>query len=107
MKKDLNKYEYLEQDYDGSWFPVVKDDVEYICFSSPKVLQDFEYWFEGEEEVLQTSLYHKGTRLFFTYQGVKYRISWVFFAQRLIDNAIEELKKIGASDIMVNYGELD
>ena len=96
-------YEHLELDNDGNYYWFMNSDVDYPYKN--KELADFCKWWQENEE--NTGLYYKGTRLYFTFKGVKYHLSWVFTDGIDFDTAIAKLKGLGASNIQINYGELD
>ena len=55
----------------------------------------------------KTSFYYIGTALYFTYKNAKYYISWTFYGDKLIQDAMKKLKELGATNIQIKYGELD
>lgn len=101
-------YEHLERDLDGFNYWFTNRDVKYIGADAPKELKDFREWFYHEEEKYrETSLYYKGTALYFTYKGIKYEIHWTFYGSDLIKDARTKLRELGAVNLQCNLGELD
>lgn len=96
-------YEHLELDNDGNYYWFMNSDVDYPYKN--KELAEFVSWWKVAET--NTGLYYKGTRLYFTFKGVKYHVSWVFTDGIDFDTAIAKLKALGASNIQINWGELD
>ena len=102
-------YEHLEREVDGSYYWWINNDVIHLSkFGNceHEDLYNLSKWFYNEESKV-CSLYYKMTRLYFTYKDVKYYLSWVFFSQDLINEAIKRLRSIGAINLQINYGELD
>ena len=101
-------YEHLELDYDCNFYYIKNKEVKYISKNSPEKIREFEEWFENEEEKYsKTSFYYKNTALYFTYKNAKYYISWTFYGDKLIQDAMKKLKELGATNIQIKYGELD
>lgn len=103
-------YEHLEREVDGSYYWWINSDVVYLGVLSDidKSLNEItKYFYREELKAKDHSLYCKGTRLYFTYKGVKYHFSWVFYSKEFINETVRKLKLIGASNIQINYGELD
>lgn len=99
-------YEHQELDLDHNYYWFMNSDIDYI-YKEPK-LKAFREWFDKEEaKAKETSLYYKGTRLYFTFENKKYYVSWTFYSDELIDGAVKRLKELGAVNIQINYGELD
>lgn len=99
-------YEITKIDIDGSTYYVTRDDVKSV-YHNPK-LRNFREWFTHQESKARSkSLYYKGTALYFSFQGEKYQIGWVFYTSKMISKAVEKLKKLGAFNIQINWGELD
>lgn len=98
-----NDYEHQELDSDGCYYWFTNSDVQHP-YKEP-LLRDFLTWWREHEQ--NTGLYYKGTALYFTFNGVKYRVSWTFTAGVDFDTAISKLKSLGAENIQINWGELD
>lgn len=108
------KYETLKHDYDfhtgiDYQYYLTKDDVIYatkhlkdITADLLKVITAFE-----KRESNTKSLYYKGTAIYFTYTEKLYYLSYTFYSDYLISQTIKDLQSIGATDILINYGELD
>ena len=96
-------YEHLELDLDGCYYWITNHDVDYP-YKEP-LLKDFCKWWKEHEQ--NTGLYYKGTRLYFTFKGVKYYLTWIFTSGVDFDTAIAKLKALGAVNIQINWGELD
>lgn len=100
---DRHDYEHLELDNDGCYYYFMNSDVQYP-FKEP-LLKDFCKWWRENE--VSNGYYYKGTRLYFTFKGVKYYVSWTFYDEDYLNNGIRFLKRLGASNIQINYGEPD
>lgn len=101
---DRTIYEHVSGfDYDGSTYWVMNCDVE-RPYKNPK-LYDFVKWFE--ENDVNNGVYYKLTRLYFTFEGVKYWLSWTFYHKDVLLDAYLKLTQIGAKDILFNLGVLD
>lgn len=101
-------YEHLECEVVDSHYWWINKDVEYVSRFGvkDKALNKLaKYFYRKEAKTI--SLYYKGTRLYFTYKGIKYYFSWVFYSRELIRETVRRLKLIGTSNIQINYGELD
>lgn len=96
-------YEHQELDLDNEYYWVTNADVEYPY--KVKELEEFCKWWKNHE--VNTGLYYKGTRLYFTFRGAKYYLSWTFTSGIDFDTAIAKLKELKASNIQINWGELD
>lgn len=96
-------YEHLELDNDNNYYWFMNSDVD-SPYKEP-LLKEFVKWW-NEDEVDQ-GLYYKGTRLYFTFGGKKYYVSWTFYDERHIKKGVAKLKELGATNIQINYGELD
>ena len=85
-------YEHLEREVDGFYYWWINNDVIYVSKFGHQdpILDHLALWFYKEEEKV-CSLYYKGTRLYFTYNGVKYHLSWVFYSRKLITTKIQKL----------------
>lgn len=102
-------YEHLQRDLDENYYYSTNKDVNYIDYrTAPTIIIEFSKWFKQEELLYrETSLYYKGTALYFTYEDKKYYVSWTFYDRKLIKDAVKKLKEIGATNLQANYGELD
>lgn len=96
-------YEHLEQDYDGLYYWFMNKGVEYLY--NVKELEEFLNWWNKSET--KKGLYWKGTRLYFTFKGSKYYLSWTFYDKTRLITAVSKLKALGAQNIVLNYGTLD
>lgn len=96
-------YEHQELDLDNNFYWFMNSDVE-LPYKNPKLEGLVHWWDENEPN---NGLYWKGTRLYFTFEGVKYWLSWVFYDRTFINTAIKKLKSLGALNIALNLGELD
>lgn len=100
-------YEHLERDLDGNYYWFTNRDVG-TSRQQFEEISALRKWFRDEEnKYKEKSLYYKGTRLYFTYKGVKDYLHWVFYGDKLIKDAIKRLQELGAENIQINYGELD
>ena len=102
-------YEHRELDYDyNSHYYETNKEVMWINKESPLELQNFRSWFKKQEENCKPfSLFYLGTALYFTYKEKKYRVSWTWYTTSFLKRAINKLKKLGSSNIQINYGRLD
>lgn len=96
-------YEHLERDNDGCYYWFMNADINYP--EKNEELQGFCKWWRNYKA--EKGLYYKGTRLYFTYKGVKYYVSWVFYDEKYLRLAKRKLIELGATNIQFNYGELD
>lgn len=96
-------YEHQELDLDNNFYWFTNSDVE-LPYKNPKLKGLVDWWRKNEHN---NGLYWKGTALYFTFEGVKYRLSWVFYDRTFINTAIKKLKSLGALNIALNLGELD
>lgn len=99
----INLYEHLELDLDGYYYSVMNSDVDYP-YKNPK-LYDFVKWFNDND--VNDGLYYKHTALYFTFEGIKYHVSWTFYHEDVLQDAYNKLMQLGAKYIAINYGELD
>ena len=109
-RNKIEDYEDLKIDYDNDccFYYERNKEVKYIDKNSPEKIRAFREWFKKEEEKYsKTSFYYKNTALYFTYNNVKYYISWTFYGDNLILDTKRKLKELGAINIIVKYGELD
>jgi len=109
---DRLDYEHLERDNDGLNYWFMNRDVEYWAHSSIRKNKDFAdaiKWHDRQQYLLsKKSLFYKGTRLYFTYQGRKYYVSWTFYSDEYIIGLQKRLKAVkGVSNLQINFGELD
>lgn len=100
-KREDYEHQELDNDYCYYWF--MNSDVQ-NPYKEPRLKEFVKWWNEHEQN---TGLYYKGTRLYFTFNGVKYYLSWTFTSGVDFDTAIAKLKKLGAENIQINWGELD
>lgn len=100
-------YEHLERDLDGCYYWFMNRDVGVDRFPPIEIIELRKWFYEQQFKFKDTSLYYKGTRLYFTYKNLKYYLSWVFYSQSLIDDTVARLRSLGATNIQINYGELD
>lgn len=90
-------------DVDGSIYYSPRLTVLYVnnCLD----LRKFYKWFLQHEP--RNGVYYKYTRLFFTYKGEKFYVSWVHYTDEFLRDAELYLKKLGCINIEIDYGELD
>ena len=105
-------YEHQELDNDGCYYWFTNRDVKYWAYSEIKDNKAFkdaiEFHDKQQERLSKKSLYYKGTRLYFTYNGKKYYASWTFYSDEYIIGLQKRLKAIeGVSNLQINWGELD
>lgn len=102
-------YEHQELDTDGFYYFFINKDVK--CIWEGKHEENIklfaEWWSKYIDIDLNTSLFYKGTRFYFTYKGVKYWESWTWYYPERLQNAIKIAKDLGFTNIQLNYGELD
>ena len=98
-------YEEMKRDIDWSIYWTTKKDVKYA--GTCRDLIDLKNWWYEEESKIDDSPYYKGTSIYFTYKENKYYLNWVFYSWNLIKECVKRLKKLGATNIQINFGELD
>lgn len=96
-------YEHLELDLDNNYYWIMNADVQ-LPYKEP-LLKEFVEWWDADE--VYDGLFWIGTKLYFTFKGVKYWVSWTFYDQDHINRGIKRLEALGASNIVINYGHLD
>lgn len=96
-------YEHEELDLDNNYYWFTNSDVQ-TAYKNPKLKNFLKWWNESEKA---EGYYYKGTRLYWTFEGVKYYETWTFYNEGRLEKAIKLLKELGAENIQINYGELD
>lgn len=99
-------YEHLEREVDGTYYYWINKEVLHAL--NVKGLELFNEVFDRLEHLAkEESLYYKRTFLYFTWKGKKYYRSWTFYSVELIETSIIILTHLKATNIQINWGELD